>query len=137
MEKIRVNVQWCDKNFGATLGDNVPGAVVLTAKTYEELLREVPETLRLHVEGMVEDGDEVPQWLRDGDYEFEYNLLDVPTLLHTYVPFVTLAAISRATGINQRLLSHYTNGIKRPRPQQRQRIVEGIHKIGRELLTVV
>ena len=100
MEKIRVNVQWCDKNFGATLGDNVPGAVVLTAKTYEELLREVPETLRLHVEGMVEDGDEVPQWLRDGDYEFEYNLLDVPTLLHAYVPFVTLAAISRATGIN-------------------------------------
>ena len=137
MEKIRVNVQWCDKNFGATLGDNMPGAVVLTAKTYEELLREVPETLRLHVEGMVEDGDEVPQWLQDGDYEFEYNLLDVPTLLHAYVPFVTLAAISRATGINQRLLSHYANGIKRPRPQQRQRIVEGIHKIGRELLTVV
>ena len=86
---------------------------------------------------MVEDGDEVPQWLQDGDYEFEYNLLDVPTLLHAYVPFVTLAAISRATGINQRLLSHYANGIKRPRPQQRQRIVEGIHKIGRELLTVV
>ena len=53
MEKIKVNVQWCDKNFGASLGDNVPGAVVLTAKTYEELLREVPETLRFHVVGMV------------------------------------------------------------------------------------
>ena len=39
MEKIRVNVQWCDKNFGASLGDNVPGAVVLTAKTYQELLK--------------------------------------------------------------------------------------------------
>ena len=46
MEKIKVDVQWCDKNFGAALGDNVPGAVVLTAKSYEELLREVPETLR-------------------------------------------------------------------------------------------
>ena len=25
MEKIRVDVQWCDKNFGASLGENVPG----------------------------------------------------------------------------------------------------------------
>ena len=137
MEKIKVDVAWCDKNFGASLGDNVPGAVVLTAKTYEELLREVPETLRFHVEGMLADGDDVPQWLIDGDYEFEYNLIDVATVLRAYEPFVSLAAISRASGINQHQLSHYANGLKQPRPQQRQRIVDGIHKIGRELLAVV
>ena len=137
MEKIRVDVQWCDKNFGASLGDNVPGAVVLTAKTYEELLREVPEALRFHVEGMVEDGDEVPQWLIEGDYEFDYHLADVATLLRAYEPYYTLSALSRATGINQHLLSHYANGLKNPRPQQRRRIVEGMHKIGRELLSVV
>ena len=137
MEKIRVDVQWCDKNFGASLGDNVPGAVVLTAKTYEELLREVPEALRFHVEGMVEDGDDVPQWLIEGDYEFDYHLADVATLLRAYEPYYTLSALSRATGINQHLLSHYANGLKNPRPQQRRRIVEGMHKIGRELLSVV
>lgn len=137
MEKIKVDVAWCDKNFGASLGDNVPGAVVLAAKTYEELLREVPETLRFHVEGMLADGDDVPQWLIDGDYEFEYNLTDVATVLRAYEPFVSLAAISRASGINQHQLSHYANGLKQPRPQQRQRIVDGIHKIGRELLAVV
>ncbi len=137
MEKIRVDVQWCDKNFGASLGDNVPGAVVLTAKTYEELLREVPEALRFHVEGMVEDGDDVPQWLIEGDYEFDYHLADVATLLRAYEPYYTLSALSRATGINQHQLSHYANGLKNPRPQQRQRIVEGMHKIGRELLSVV
>ncbi|MBR0527241.1 MAG: CopG family transcriptional regulator [Prevotella sp.] len=136
MEKIRVDVAWCNKNFGASLGDNVPGAVVLTAKTYDELLREVPETLRFHIDGMLADGDDVPQWLVDGDYEFEYNLLDVTTMLRAYEPFVSLAAISRASGINQHQLSHYANGIKRPRPEQRQRIVDGIHKIGRELLAV-
>ena len=137
MEKIKVDVQWCDKNFGAKLSDNVPGAVVLTAKSYEELLREVPETLRFHVEGMVQDGDDVPQWLRDGDYEFVYNLLDVATILRAYEPYISLAALSRASGINQHLLSHYANRMKQPRPQQRQRIVDGIHKIGRELLAVV
>ena len=132
-----MDVAWCDKNFGASLGENVPGAVVLTAKTYEELLREVPETLRFHVEGMLADGDDVPQWLIDGDYEFEYNLIDVATVLRAYEPFVSLAALSRASGINQHQLSHYANGLKQPRPQQRQRIVDGIHKIGRELLAVV
>lgn len=136
MEKIKVDVQWCDKNFGASFGDNVPGAVVLTAKTFEALKREVPETLKFHVEGMIADGDEVPQWLRDGDYEFEYNLLDVATMLRAYEPYYTLAALSHATGINQHQLSHYANGLKHPRPQQRQRIVEGMHEIGRQLLAV-
>ena len=137
MEKIIVNVAWCDKNFGASLGDNVPGAVVVTADTYEKLLREVPETLRFHVEGMIEDGDDVPQWLADGDYELEYHLIDVATVLRAYEPFVSLAAISRASGINQHQLSHYATRIKTPRPEQRKRIVEGIHKIGRELMSVV
>ena len=137
MEKIRVDVAWCDKNFGASLGENVPGAVVVTAKTFAELQKEVKDTLAFHVEGMVRDGDEVPQWLAEGDYEFEYNFMDVAALLRAYEPFVSLAAISRSSGINQHLLSHYANGIKKPRPQQRQRIVEGIHNIGKELLAIV
>lgn len=137
MEKIIVNVAWVDKNFGASLSDNVPGAVVLTADTYEKLLQEVPETLRFHVEGMVEDGDDVPQWLVDGEYEFEYHLQDVATVLRAYEPFVSLAAISRASGINQHQLSHYATRMKTPRPEQRRRIVEGIHKIGKHLLAVM
>ena len=137
MEKIIVSVSWCDRNFGASLSDNVPGAVVITAETYEKLLREVPETLRFHVQGMIEDGDDVPEWLAKGDYEFEYNLIDVATVLRAFEPFVSLAAISRASGINQHQLSHYATRIKKPRPQQRERIVSGIHKIGQELLSVV
>lgn len=137
MEKVRVDVQWCDKNFGASFGENVPGAVVLTAKTFEELIKEAEETLRFHVEGMVEDGDDVPQWLRDGDYELEYNYVDVATMLRACETYASLAAISRATGINQNQLSHYATGMKRPRPEQRQRIVDGIHHIGARLMAVV
>ncbi|MBR1688442.1 MAG: CopG family transcriptional regulator [Prevotella sp.] len=136
METIKVNVSWCDKNFAASLGDNVPGAVVLTAKSYDELVDEVRETLKFHIEGMVEDGDDVPQWLLNGDYEFEYHL-DVAALLQMCSPYATIAAISRASGINPHLLSHYANGIKKPRSGQRQRIVDGLHKIGHELISVV
>ena len=136
MEKVRVDVAWCNKNFGATLGENVPGAVVVTAKTFEELKGKVRSSLEFHVEGMAMDGDDVPQWLVDGDYDFEYNFTDVASLLRAYEPFVSLAAISRSSGINQHLLSHYANGVKKPRPQQRSRIVQGIHNIGKELLSV-
>lgn len=135
MEKIVVNVSWCDHNFGVSLGENVPGAIVLTAKTYDELINEVRSTLNFHIEGMRGDGDDVPQWLRDGDYEFEYHL-DAAALLQMCAPYVSIAAISRVSGINQHQLSHYANGLKKPRPQQRRRIVEGLHKIGRELIAV-
>ena len=95
------------------------------------------QSLEYHIEGMVADGDDVPQWLVEGDYEFEYRFLDATSLLRAYGPYLSLAAISRATGINQHQLSHYANGVKRPRAQQRERIVEGIHKIGKELLALV
>ena len=62
MEKIVVNVSWCNKNFGASLSENVPGAVAITAKTYDELVDQVRETLKFHIEGMIADGDDVPQW---------------------------------------------------------------------------
>ena len=135
METIVVNVSWCEHNFGASLGDNVPGAVVVTAKTYDELVREVKETLKFHLDGIIADGDDVPQWLRDGDYVFEYHH-DAAAILQMCAPYASIAAISRVSGINKHQLSHYANGIKKPRPEQRKRIIDGIHKIGKELISV-
>ena len=135
-EIIKVFVEWTEKNFSASLSDNVPGAVVIAAKDISELKREVTETLRFHVEGMLADGDEIPQWLADGDYELEYEYISAAALIHACEPYATIAALSRVTGINQRQLSHYANGLRNPRPEQRKRIVEGLHSIGRELLSV-
>ena len=137
MEKIKVDVQWCNKNFGASLGGNVPGSVVVTAKTFDGLREQVAEALRFHVDGMLADGDDVPQWLASGDYEFEWHYADTATLLRVCEPYITLSAISRETGINKHLLSHYANQMKRPRRQQHTRIVEGIRRIGERLITVV
>ena len=89
------------------------------------------------MEGMQEDGEEVPGWWLSNDYEFLYQYTDVASLLKAYSDLLPLVSLSHATGINQHLLSHYANGLKKPRPQQRKRIVEGMHKIGKELLSVV
>ena len=109
MEQIRVNIEWYDHNFGASLGDNVPGDVVLTAKTYDELMKEIPETLRFHVEGMVADGDDVPQWLRDGDYTFDYHL-DTAALIRSCEQYASLAAIRRERTAVEPLCQWYQEG---------------------------
>ena len=81
------------------------------------------EALEFHVQGMIEDGNEVPQWLVEGDYEFKWCLKDTASLLQSLEGMTTIAAISRATGINERLLSNYANGFKRPSAKQHQKIV--------------
>ena len=134
MEKIVVNISWCNHNYGACL-ENVPGSVVVTAKTYDELIKEIKDTLEFHIEGMIADGDDVPQWLHGGDYEFEYHF-DTASILQMFAPYVSLATISRVSGINKHQLSHYANGMKKPRPEQRKKIIDGIHKIGKELIAV-
>ena len=75
MEKIIVDVAWCDRNYGGSFGSNVPGAVVLTAPTLEALQKEAKESLEFHVEGLMENGEDVPEWLKNGDYEFGYNII--------------------------------------------------------------
>lgn len=71
-EKIKVSIVKCESNYSASLSDNVPGAVVLTADTLEGIKAKTPDTLRFHIEGMVADGDDVPQWFLEGNYKFEY-----------------------------------------------------------------
>ena len=76
MEKIIVNVAWSDKNFGGSLGSNVPGVVVFTAPTFEALQKEARESLEFHVEGLMENGEDIPAWLKNGDYELVYNFIE-------------------------------------------------------------
>ncbi|MBU9914891.1 CopG family transcriptional regulator [Phocaeicola vulgatus] len=126
MGKIKVKVDWCGKNFGAVTEENVLcGMVVTTSKSYEGLMDELAVAVREHIEGLVR-----------GDYEFDVEL-GMAALLRKCEQFTSLAAISRASGINQQQLSHYASGLRTPRQEQRKRIIDGIHRIGQEFLSVV
>lgn len=136
MVTIKVNVEWCEKNFCACVDEQVPGAIVVTHKTYKGLKDAVHSAIRFHVEGMIADGDDVPGWLLDNDYKIEW-VLDTAALLKSCEGLTTLSDIANASGINERQLGHYANGHRKPRPEQRKRIVDGLHKIANELLAVV
>lgn len=134
-KKLKVYVGWSGKNFCCELSEDIGGVVVVTAKTLSRLKEDFEESLRWHIEGCLADGDELPEYIAAGNYELEYEL-DSAAMLREAEQFTTMAAISRVTGINQKLLSHYANALKVPRPAQRQRIVDGLHEIGRQFLAV-
>ena len=86
--------------------------------------------LEIGFDGYTEFGLELPEWYKNKEYEFVYKFQDATAMLKAYSSYVSLAAISRETGINRALLSHYANGLKVPRNKQQKIIVAGLHRIG-------
>lgn len=58
---------------------------------------------------------------------------DVESLLNYFKGILTNAAFERLTGINQMQMSHYANGLKKPRKAQRQKIERALHELADEL----
>ncbi len=137
MEKIKVSISWSGNNYCANShGDNLNGIVVSTHKTLEGVKNEFESALQFHIEGCLEDGDKLPEWIVSGNYELEYTT-EVSALLHSLDGILTRSAIARVSGINERQIGHYASGYRIPRPQQREKIINGIHNISRELAMVM
>lgn len=132
MQKIKVQIGWLD-NYGAG-SEEVPGCVA-THKTLEGVKKAYTESLQLHLAALKADGDEIPEKLQ-GYYELEFEL-NTQAVLHYFNGILTRSALARVTGINERLLGHYATGYRNPRPAQRQKIIDGIRKIGAEINSVV
>lgn len=133
--KIHVDVSWTGDNFCGSWDDGHEGVVLVTAKSFQKLKDDFTESIRLHIQGCVEDGDVFPEYLVSGDYDIEYNL-DAAALIRNAETFTTMSAISRISGINQKQLSHYANGVKHPRPIQIARIKAALAIIGTQLLSL-
>ncbi len=134
MHEINIEVRWTDKNYCCAWSMEGFGAVICTNKTLSGLKEEFEESLRWQIESMVEDGEGVPEWLVKGEYVVKYEL-HTSALLREAEKFTTMSAISKVTGINVKQLSHYATSTKNPRPEQRKRIIEGLHTIGQNILS--
>lgn len=134
MEKITVEVYWCDRNFAGVYEYPEFGSVVVTDKTLEGFKKGFREALAWQIETSIEDGDFVPEFLK-GQYEIDFKL-STSALLRTAEQYTTMAALSKITGINQKLLSSYASDLKQPREPQRRKISDGVHEIGRRMLAL-
>ena len=132
MENVIVDIYYTGNIFCAE-APILPGCVS-TAATLAEMKKNIKEAIAFHIESSLENNDPIPEVFK-GDYQFEFKL-SIEALLNAYSDIFTKAALSRITGINERQLWHYASGMRKPRPAQRKRIEEGLHRLGTELLTI-
>lgn len=132
MEKIIVSVYWENKNYCCGWGNPQVGVICCTGATLEEAKTNFKSSLNFHLQGMKEDGDHIPKWIERGEYEIVFELA-VSALLRECEQYTDLSAISRASGINVKQLSHYANNLIIPRKAQCDKIRNGIHELGQRL----
>lgn len=135
MEHIKIEIHWCEKNFACAYDYPDFGCIVVTNKTLDGLKKAFIESLQWHIESAIEDGEFVPEFFQSGDYVIDFELA-TSALLRTAEQYTTMAALSRVTGINQRLLSNYASEVKKPRPAQREKIISGLREIGNSMLSI-
>ena len=132
MGTIKAFITW-DNNYGV-YSDDALGSVA-TGKTLDEAKENFRSALEFHLEGMHEDGDDIPENIQGNiDIVFELN---TKAILHHYEGVITRSGLAKRTRINERLLGHYATGYRTPRRTQRKKIIDGIHSLGKELLELV
>ncbi|MDR1339768.1 MAG: hypothetical protein LBK58_06935 [Prevotellaceae bacterium] len=101
-------------------------------ETAEAAKADVLKGLELFVSSR--DKKDLPEVLR-GEYNIAFQY-DPQSFLNYYNKIFTNAALERITGVNQKLLHHYSSGLKKPREAQRKKIEKALHHLGEELLAV-
>ena len=130
MDKIIIKVGASTDHFGA-YAENCPG-IFGAGNTADEAKQNALKGLELYINSR--DTKDLPKILQ-GKYTIEYQY-DTQSFLNYYNRIFTNVALERITGINQKLLHHYSSGLKKPRAMQRKRIEAALHQLGNELLAV-
>ena len=130
METITIIIEKTTDYYDA-YAENCEG-VYGAGETVEAAKNDVLKGLELLIESR--EKKELPKILQD-----KYNIVfkyDTQSFLNYYNKIFTNVALERLTGINQKLLHHYSSGLKKPREIQREKIEKALHNLGNELLAV-
>ncbi len=131
MADLTVIIEQTENNYAAYI-EGIDG-IVATGHSVDEIKSNMVEAIEFYIETCEEMGLEIPEQLQ------EYNLvfkMDTKCVLAFYYGIFTKAGLSRLTGINQKQLWHYASGTSSPRPAQKVKIENALHKLGEELLSV-
>lgn len=133
MEKVVMNAARTEKGYSCSC-DLLPGWVVAYSGEFDGFRSYVQESIDFYVDCARQNQEKYPA-VFDGEYEVIYKF-DIVSLLAYYKGILSFSALQKITGINQRQLNHYAAGISKPRPQQEEKIRNGLHSLAMTLLTV-
>lgn len=134
MVKIVAKIGYAEHNYSGAivLPDEV---IAVTHKTLEGVKKELATALEFSKQVYIEDNEPLPDCLA-GEYELDFQL-EVSALLQSLNGVLTRSALARVTGINEKQLGHYMTGHRKPRADKRRKIIDGIHQIGQQFISVV
>lgn len=132
MNNLTVIIEQTENNYAAYI-EGIDG-IVATGHSVDEIKTKMIEAIDLYVETCKDMDLEIPKELL-GDYNLIFKM-DTKSMLAFYYGIFTKAGLSRLTGINQKQLWHYASGVSNPRPAQKVKIENALHKLGEELLAV-
>jgi len=133
MKQIEVKIGKTPAGYSAAI-DILPGWIVAVTGSFADIRKEIEDSIAFYIECAQRDGEPYPK-VFNSKYELIYKF-DVESLLYCYDKIISKAALSRLTGINEKQLSRYGLGLSKPRPRQADKIVEGLHILGKDLLAV-
>lgn len=127
-EKLIINISASKDSFGA-YAENCEG-IFAGGDSVSDVKKDVYEAIEIYKE--ITPESEWGKPIKEGwPIEWHY---DVQSLLLYYQGVLTNAGLERLTGINQKQLWNYANGVSRPRKEARQKIENALHSLGHELL---
>jgi len=132
MKLLSIVIERAENNFSAYVRE-IDG-IAVTGKTIDEIKASMNVAITSYIESCKEFGMDVPQELC-GEYTFSYEL-DIRSLLTIYEGIFTKSGLEKLTGINQKQLWHYAQGLSTPRPAQRLKIEKALHRLGNELVSL-
>jgi len=133
MEKVIIEVGKTPNGYCAAC-PIIEGWIVAVTGSFDDLKKEVQESIDFYVECAQKDGDEYPS-VFDTTYTIEYKF-DIESLLFFYRKVFTKAGLEYITGINQKQISNYACGRSKPRKEQADKIVNALHNLAQELMAV-
>lgn len=130
MKTVRIVIEK-SKDHYSSYADNIAG-VYGAGDTVEEAKASILEGIRLLKEN--NSAENIPAVLKE-DYKLIFKF-DMESLLKYYGKVFTKSGLEHITGINQRQLQHYSSGLKKPRPAQKEKLQKALHALGTELMAV-
>jgi predicted RNase H-like HicB family nuclease len=132
MHYLKAIIETTAHNYSAYF-ENLDG-VAATGATLAEIKENLTSALDDWFTTCKELDCEIPEELQ-GEYAITFKM-DVKSLLSVYEGIFTKSALERLTGINQKQLWHYANGLSQPRKAQVEKIESALHRLGAELLAI-
>ena len=132
MKTITAVIEYAGDNYSAYV-EGFDG-IAASGATLDEIKGNLSGAVEAYIEACRDLGCKLPEDL-SGEYEISFRM-DVKSFLGLYTGIFTKSGLERLTGINQKQLWHYAQGLSTPRRAQVQRIEQALHQLGKELIAI-